>query len=253
MSFTERDLDKIESLLFAEVLAARELYPITILPWHDGDSRVSELERSAHEEFKTVVAGAKLSDTGFRKVTVYGHRRLIHFSEVSMKEARLYGVKWFPRLHFMSLAELGDDLKLRDLVQMFTFPRGERWMELANLRDPVPTDIPREPYKLSLLMSLVRRYQWTVRLSVDDGPVVEFLTTSEHAREIFRWREKPPELSRRPALRHWVSRLRRKPSKGRQPWYLRGATDFTWQGIKCKLLPSSFEREAEISRAAEPK
>jgi hypothetical protein len=100
--------------------------------------------------------------------------------------------------------------------------------------------------RTTIFVALARRYEWVVRLQADTGTVVEFTTTSEDARAIFKWRDKPPTGGRRPALRHWVSRLG--TTRDREPWYLRGAVDFVWEGLGCQLLPPQFEREKAIAR-----
>lgn len=92
--------------------------------------------------------------------------------------------------------------------------------------------------------SLRQHYHWSVLLGEGDGPRARFLTDPVGVREAFRLRDIPPGKRRRAALRHWVRchwRQKRDMSADDRAWieaYLRGATDFAWNGLRCRIEPS---------------
>jgi hypothetical protein len=97
-------------------------------------------------------------------------------------------------------------------------------------------------------LAFVRRYDWTVSLGHGDGPCVRFDTDPIGAREVFRLRDIPEGASRRAALRHWVAEHWRKrrsdpAEEAKVRAHLRGATEFTWNGLRCKIKPSEYDAE----------
>lgn len=94
-------------------------------------------------------------------------------------------------------------------------------------------------------------------LGHNSGPRVRFLTDPLGAREVFRLRDIPPGRDRRAALRHWVSahaRKRHPDMDGEaRTWvrrHLRGATDFTWNGLRCRVQPDEYELEQIAAQAS---
>lgn len=93
-------------------------------------------------------------------------------------------------------------------------------------------------------LALRQYYNWSVLLSEGDGPRARFLTDPLGVREAFRLRDIPPGKRRRAALRHWVRehwRKRRDAGANDRAWieaYLRGATEFVWNGLRCRIEPS---------------
>lgn len=100
---------------------------------------------------------------------------------------------------------------------------------------------------IAFTASLTRRYEWSVCLGFE-GPSVRFLTDPVGVREAFALRDVPPGKTRRAALRHWVSEHTRKKRHDDAALievrkHLRGATSFTWNGMRCRIEPSLLDQE----------
>lgn len=247
---TEEDIRKVDGLLFNRQLASREFNPVTVLV--DQPATSLNLGETAQDVMAGAVAGGTLEDVGTKKIVLFGVDSLISFGTVSAQESIKLRLRHTPGLHFATFAQLGPDGEIGSSRQMFAArSKAGRWRELFDRRNYRDAWVGLErAYQFVVFAALAKRYHWTVRLRVDDGPVLQFMTSSEEARAIFRWRDKPPDMKRRPALRHWVTSLNRS-KKAREPWYLRGAVDFVWEGISCKIIPSDFDREIEVQRKAE--
>jgi hypothetical protein len=181
-----------------------------------------------------------------RRVTTLIDDAVIHFRECNREDKRHFGGMW-PNMVYMRCALLSENLHAECCYAKL--PGG--WAALERGKRPRllnGDELTRHLVWMhqAVTVHLERRYSWSCQLRVDAGPTLEFLTTSEDAREIFRFRDKPPSGGRRPALRHWVSQIGRRG----EPWYLRGAVDFAWEGVACKLLPPQFEREQIAVRKA---
>ena len=98
--------------------------------------------------------------------------------------------------------------------------------------------------------AFTERYEWKVYMGTPAFPGLTIPTTPAAAMDVFKLRE-VPEIGRRQALRNWVREHTRKiPSVDDEPAidvlvreHLRGATDFRWNGITCKIIPSDFDRQ----------
>lgn len=123
---------------------------------------------------------------------------------------------------------------------------GGRWVTAQqNLRYP-PNWEPR--IHLAAGFALTLRYEWSVWIGYGTGPRVRFVTDPTGAREVFRLRDIPNGASRRAALRNWVNAHWRKKSSDddARSWvhrHLRGAQEFTWNGLRCKVSPPEFDLE----------
>lgn len=106
-------------------------------------------------------------------------------------------------------------------------------------------------------IELRREYHWSVMLGEIGLPRCRFVTDPLGCREAFRLRDLPPGRNRRAALRNWVSehwRQRRNPMAEDRAWvraHLRGAEDFTWNGLRCRIEPSREDLRKQ-SRLKEP-
>lgn len=95
---------------------------------------------------------------------------------------------------------------------------------------------------------LRQRYYWSVLLGENAGPRARFLTDIAGVREVFRLRDIPPGKQRRSALRHWVVDHWRR-NRGQEDVahlvreHLRGALEFTWNGLRCSIVPSDEDIE----------
>jgi hypothetical protein len=97
-------------------------------------------------------------------------------------------------------------------------------------------------------VGFVRRYTWRVMLGWSDRFRASFMTDPVGAQEAFRLRDVPNGKTRRAALRNWVTEHWRKRrtdpnAETRVRAHLRGATEFTWNGLSCRIVPSDFDAE----------
>lgn len=116
----------------------------------------------------------------------------------------------------------------------------------ANLT--IKRDVERHS-KICTLLQIVSEPQWKVCIGWDGMPRVAFNTDSVGAREVFRLRDIPNGRDRRSALRHWVTqhwRERSEGSRGEVRRHLRGATEFSWNGLRCRIEPSIADREENM-------
>ena len=93
-------------------------------------------------------------------------------------------------------------------------------------------------------IELRREYMWSVMLGQPGIPRARFFTDIPGIRAVFKFRDIPPGRERRAALRHWVRehwRQKRSASADDKAWvraHLRGAKDFTWNDLSCRVEPS---------------
>lgn len=101
-------------------------------------------------------------------------------------------------------------------------------------------------------VELRREYLWSVLLGEEGIPRARFVTDPLGVREAFRLRDIPPGRARRDALRHWVRehwRKRGREGAGDRAWvraHLRGATEFGWSGLCCRIEPSREDARASV-------
>lgn len=134
--------------------------------------------------------------------------------------------------------------------------RGQQWFSAVegSRIDDMAGDILRGYWQSTVAQSLAHRYQWIVGFQCEEGPTVEFATDAVGARQAFRLRDVDPGKSRRSALLHWVAAHRRHDDseEARQfvSQHLRGRVAFSWNGLRCEIRASAFDREREIARKA---
>jgi hypothetical protein len=97
---------------------------------------------------------------------------------------------------------------------------------------------------------LSRELGWRVALGYGEAPRLSFATDPVGVREVFRLRDIPEGRSRRDALCHWVRehwRQKREAPDGAEATkvreHLRGAREFTWNGLRCTIRPSAVDLE----------
>lgn len=85
-------------------------------------------------------------------------------------------------------------------------------------------------------------FYWTAEIGYQYKPSVKFQCTPEGSKELFRLRDIPEGKQRRTAIKHWVGGHHRTAKGGNKniqiEKYLRGETDFTWNGLRCTIRPS---------------
>lgn len=115
---------------------------------------------------------------------------------------------------------------------------------------------PEEEFDIALAhgIELRREYLWSVLFGEANVPRARFATDCIGVREAFRLRDIPPGRDRRAALRHWVRQHWRKSrdiSAADRTWvsaHLRGAEEFGWQGMSCRIEPSREDVRKEAAR-----
>lgn len=126
---------------------------------------------------------------------------------------------------------------------------GNRWV--PSVPDKInypPLTYSTPKIQVALGWALAIRYAWTVWIGYSQGPRIRFVSDPLGAREVFRLRDIPQGRERRTALRHWVKAHWRqnRGDFGDEAWirkHLRGATDFTWNGMRCRIQPADFDIE----------
>jgi hypothetical protein len=101
--------------------------------------------------------------------------------------------------------------------------------------------------RLGIGLSIVRPEEWSVKLQFSGYPGVRFFTDPVGVREVFRLRDIPEGKSRREALRNWVTNHWRKKHDDPSALvevrkHLRGATKFTWGGLRCEVEVARLDR-----------
>lgn len=132
------------------------------------------------------------------------------------------------------------------------------WVDLQcgrPLRETAPSEL------MCLLAALGYQfnadYHWHVYLKWSGAEIgLQFPTTPQGARALFRLRDYEPGASRRKALVHWVSehsrRIRKDTDEETQAWvreHIRGATKFQWQDMEGVIYPAA----ADMRRVAAAK
>ncbi len=106
--------------------------------------------------------------------------------------------------------------------------------------------------RTSQSITFSRHFLWNALVGLEGHPRVSLCTDAVGAQELFRLRDVPSGATRRAALLHWVGehwrRNRKDPALETQVRaHLRGATEFTWNGLYVKLTPS----QADLNKAEE--
>ena len=137
--------------------------------------------------------------------------------------------------------------------------RGGKWVSVANHAGfDQGHFVEQEHFAIQLAMGIAfsREYEWRVSLGWTGHPSISFVTDPVGAREVFRLRDIANGQSRRSALRQWIGehwrRTRRDDREERRVRaHLRGATQFTWNGLECRIMPSADDlRKAATVQSA---
>lgn len=102
--------------------------------------------------------------------------------------------------------------------------------------------------QLALGFQFSARYDWSVLIGLNNYPRIRFATDPEGVRDVFKFRDMLDGEHRRAALCHWVESHYRRTGRGRPDVriieaYLRGKTDFVWNGLRCSIEPSPYDLE----------
>lgn len=129
--------------------------------------------------------------------------------------------------------------------------RGDRWYEVGApiAIEPVAfTDEECVGVWMHKSLALTTEYDWQIEIAYNyaDLPSISLVTDPIGSRGIFKLRDVPEGKSRREALRNWVSGHWRRGVTQDKPeihiWpFLRGAEEFTWNGLYCKIQPSAYD------------
>jgi hypothetical protein len=178
-----------------------------------------------------------------------GIYHLTRIRRVPLKE-----VRGFFKLQTGIVVEVSDADIYRDgtfsTARLYCELRGGKWWAVGQpmeLEPRIVNEVLAVNIEWSRSVAFTSFYDWRVELSArKDLPSISFVTDPVGTKEIFRLRDIPPGKSRREALRHWVSGHWRK--KNDEPFdlthvlpYLRGAQEFSWNGLFCKIVPSKHD------------
>jgi len=106
---------------------------------------------------------------------------------------------------------------------------------------------------LALSVAFSSFYDWKIVLGFHEAlPKISLVTDPIGSREIFKLRDIPAGMSRRAALKHWVREHYRKSVRDPDEEtkiiaHLRGAEEFVWNGMYCRIQPSQHD----LNKAAE--
>lgn len=213
-----------------------------LIPHNDGDPAVWPVD--VKTIIRTEDSGIPLWDQWPRGSLQFHRTRTIRAAE-----ARKYGASRFSRLMLIDeMAVAMPDGSTQSGGGPYCF-LGARWVPAAPavIRYPPERDTA---IKMALGWALALRYEWTVWIGYSSGPRVRFLSDPIGAREAFRLRDIPQGRTRRLALRHWVTahwRQKRVCPEDRI-WvrkHLRGAVDFTWNDLRCRIQPPEFDESSD--------
>jgi hypothetical protein len=142
--------------------------------------------------------------------------------------------------------------------------RRGRWVQVAvpYAINPIPcSDDTNKSIWMHKSLAFTTEYDWQTQISyVGSGlPSIALTCDPMGAKDIFKMRDVAAGKTRRAALKHWVSEHWRKTPPDRPEvhiWpFLRGAEEFTWNGLHCKIQPSAYDlrKAAEFQRAKRAK
>lgn len=236
-----RAMDGAVPLALADARA--ESAPEVLIPVNDGAPAIWPIDVAVVQD-----ANAGVDDPADRWPA--GTLQFQRLRTITTKEARSFGASRFaPRMVMDEVVCAKPDGTTTSAKAPLAFIGG-RWVNAAPKRIVGGPPNLAERTALGLGYALMLRYEWTVWIGYGQGPRVRFLSDPLGAREVFRLRDLPPGRDRRAALRHWVSahtRTKRDDPESRT-WvrkHLRGATDFTWNGMRCRIQPAEFEMEQQ--------
>lgn len=148
----------------------------------------------------------------------------------------------------LSILRHGKFCTNRFYVQYIGKGRWEKAGQPIGLENPEPLDEwDNTQVQLALSMAFTQFYDWKVVLGFHENlPKISLVTDPVGTKEIFRLRDIPNGGTRRAALRNWVREHYRQtrsdpPEEKLILEHLRGATEFTWNGMYCKIVPSQHD------------
>ncbi len=174
-----------------------------------------------------------------------------HFRSVSPKEVRGKVASAAPYYVEQCAGYVYDDGEYWGAAAYLGW-QGRCWRILPRFRDDhhatrVP-EVISDRVRIAQSVAFTKRWWWLATLRLDDGPALSLPTDPVGVQELFRLRDLPAGGTRRAALLHWVAEHWRKRrndphTEGRVRAHLRGATDFTWNGLSVKIAPSKADAD----------
>jgi hypothetical protein len=169
---------------------------------------------------------------------------------IDTKEAKRYNAKYFGK-HMVAMGSVlvrPDGRAVSDIMPVLY--SGGKWRPaLTDVRTRnTPDKETDDDVRMLMGLALNIRYKWSVWLSYGWGPRLRFITDPHGAREAFRLRDIPEGRQRRAALRNWIvghwRQTRDDPESA--SWvrkHFRGAQEFTWNDLRCRIQPSDYDLE----------
>lgn len=190
-----------------------------------------------------------------------GEEQTLAFSRtttVTPKQTRGYASKFSPFMVRIDHAQVLDG-QLVTAAGIYVWLGGE-WVNAENRtiwsgrsaevaipdRSNVLPKVDRDKPRLASAIALRQRYEWAVALGLETSPSIRFATDPTGIKDIFRIRDLPEGRDRRDALMTWVTDHWRQDREDPDietyvRKHLRGATAFTWQGMRGEIIPSQFD------------
>jgi hypothetical protein len=129
-------------------------------------------------------------------------------------------------------------------------PRGRgyrEWFPLSSALAPNDGDFVTYPDVVDLGWRFLDG-NWSVSFAAGIGPSVRVPACADSVAGLFALRDRPEGRTRRQALRHWVRAHSRRLPDAREcdvTGHLRGAEEFDWFGLRCRVVPPAALRPAQ--------
>lgn len=164
-------------------------------------------------------------------------QRIRRMSSKDMRGRRPRGT--LPEGYEQAVAYVDAESGRTSTARVFIYRTGKGYYTFR-VRDGVPED---ETVRIRVACGVQfnTEMSWTVALGWVGHPTILIPTDPVGAREVFALRDIPNGKKRRAALRHWVTSHYRRNRRGDASFvraHLRGAQEFTWNGLYCRIAPS---------------
>lgn len=179
---------------------------------------------------------------------------LCRIRQVSAKDARGRLVRHCESNYLATIALIDDGGCIRNAASHYGGFAAGRWYPErtpGHEFNKVIVDEYLHQIRIGIALQASCENDWRVLIGWENSPRVMFTTDPLGVREVFRLRDIPNGASRRSALRHWVTDHWRRTGEEKRSEvraHLRGSVEFSWGGLRCKIVPSAADR----MRNAEP-
>lgn len=204
-------------------------------------------EADREKQLFCVSSFLKDPDTSFVFSNEEGGLTLAKIRIANPKEARGRVKKYMPLMFTQEVLYLCQPYPL---FKTFWGMKANNTYELLNNNMTAQQDIS-DAFWVAMSIAVEKHLHWNVYIKEEQDLIgITLQSRVSDIKELFKLRELPPDKNRRTALKHWVcSHQRRKPNTTTETElieiekYLRGATEFYWNGLYCRITPSTIDVE----------